>query len=166
MTPSKGFTVYYTDDVTHVATTPAALPTTFPLAGADLATWTQIHCVQDVTGIDAQTVETTEHRCLDADKPLVEDFSTGFIKADPISITPTYDELLETEFRAGKLARTKYRLLFVFALDEDQTTTPDHFAWKVRCTKTEPMVDAGGKPIDLKLEFVVFDDTGVYVSGS
>ncbi len=166
MTPSKGTQFYYTFDPAHTAAVPASLPTVYPVAGADLTTWTQIECVQDVGGVDGIKPETVEHRCLDATQVLVEDYPTGFVKADPITLTPTYKPALEAIMRAAKLARTKLRLLMVMALDSTQSTRPDVFAWKCYCTMSDPTIDSGGKPVDLKLEFKLYDDTGVYIQGA
>ena len=166
MTPSKGAVFYYTSNALHVALTPAALPTVYPLVGGDLSTWTQFVCVQDASGLDKMMVETAEHRCFDPGKPLVEAFPTGYIKADKVSLTVTYDPTFATVMRAAKLARTKLRLLFALALDETQTISPDRYAWKVYCTDSEPVLDSGGKPVDIKLEFELFDDTGVHEQGS
>lgn len=166
MIPSKGTTFHYTFDATHTAEPEAALPTTYPLAGADLTMWPVFTCVQEVSGIDAIMAETVKHRCLDSNRPLEEDFPTGFFTSEPVAMTVTYAPALEALFRAAKLARTKLRILIVFPLDETQTTSPDRFAYKVRCTKCEPIVDSGGNPIDIQFEFVLYDDTGVYTQGS
>lgn len=166
MVPSKGTTFYYTTNAGHTAKIPSALPTVYPLAGGDLAVWTQLVCVEDVSGVDKFSQEKVEHRCLDITQILVEEFPTGFIKADPIMLTLIYAPALENVMRAANLNRTKFRLLMMMALDDTQTSTPDVFAWKCRCTSCEPVFDANGKPVDLKLEFTLYDDTGVYQQGS
>lgn len=166
MIPSKGAQFYWTKNVLHTATTPAAVPTTFPLAGGDTAIWTEFACIMDVSNLDALTAETVKHRCFNPARPLEEDVPTGYIIAQPITMTSEYDTTLETEFRAGKLARTKYRLMINLPLSDTQTTRPDVFAWKVRCTMCEPVLDSGGKPIEMKLEFQLYDDTGVFAPGA
>ena len=175
MTPSKGSYLYVTDAAGQVAASSTALPTTFPLAGADLSDtpysevagdWTQIECIEEIDGIDDIENETTDHRCLDASAPLVEKFPTGYLNASPINVTTTYDSAKETYFRAKRNAGSKVRLLFVLPLAENQTTSPDRWAWKTKVTKCTPMVDASGQPAKLKLEFQLVDDSGLYVAGS
>lgn len=166
MTPSKGTMVYWADNPTHTASPPAALPTSYPVSGGDLTTWTRFDCVMDIGGLDDHEQEVQEHRCLDEDQALVEDFATGFIKAAPVTMKTTYDSHTFVEFRAGKLARKQYRILIVLPLAEDQATEPDRFAYRVRCTKCNPMVDANGNPIETEFEFKLYGDTGVHEPGS
>lgn len=166
MIPSQGTLFYWSDETDQVSDSPAALPTTFPLAGADLDDWTPFECIEEVDGIDDDSVETVEHRCLNSPAGFVEEFPTGFLKAEKLTMTATYDPDEHVEFRAGKSSRKKYRILIAFPLDEDQTTTPERFAYRVYCTKAKPMVDQGGQPIKQEFEFTKFGDIGVHNEGS
>lgn len=175
MTPSKGTLFYITKVAGQVAASPTALPAA-ALALSDIddtpygtgtsGDWTQLVCVMDVGGLDDLMNETQEHRCLDSTKILVEQVATGYIVPGAVTLKIEYATNAMTYFRAAKLANTKLRLMAVLPFSDTQTVAGDKFAWKVRCQKATPVFDVGGKPIELDLEFNLFDDTGVFTAGS
>lgn len=171
MVPSKGTNFFISAaSAAYTGAVPAAQPsgttladTPYTVTGGD---WTRIECVMEMSGFDDYEQEYTEHRCLDSARTIVDMFPTGYVMPGDITLKIEYDSLAMAYFRSAYTNRTKLRLLMFLPLSDTQTVIGDSFANKVRCKKAVPVVDAGGKPVEIDLTFAKIDDAGVYTAGN
>lgn len=164
--PSKGYLFYYTTDPAHVVdypTAPAALPTTYPLAGGDLSTWTRVICVSEPSGMGDAEQETTEHRCGDPETAVVEDFPTGFVNLNDAAFMTTWDRDKYDAFRALRDARTKIRYLFVYPLRAGEVQ-PSRYGQRGYVKAVAQ--DMTRSPMMMTVTLTPTDDTGVFVKGT
>jgi hypothetical protein len=171
--PVKGTQFLFTTQTTHLADSPAALPTSFPASAKNLVDgtvgvpaneWVNFKCVMDVGSLGAVTPETKEHRCINDPNRIAKKLATGYDTVETVELQMPFYQEEYAFFKTLAAAYGQIRFLYVLKTRSDHDK-PGRGAAIFQITGVSQTFGTGGDPVGMTLKMEQATDW-VFVAGT